>query len=177
MKEALAVQGPAVAADRLTDLYQAHSDGAAPWTAITDQVMGGVSTAELEQEQRRGSACTCLRGRTSLKNDGGFVQMKHAVVPRASLAEYSGIFIELCGPAHEYELRVKTSQLSKPWQSFRSVLAVEPRWTRFVVPYAQLSAHRTDMAFDPAAICSLAIIAIGSEFDVNVCVRRLGFYR
>ena len=89
---------------------------------------------------------------------------------------YQGIFIELYGSAHEYNLHIKTTQLTRPWQSFRSSLAVEPRWTRFIVPYEQLQAHRTDAELEPTKITSIAVVAIGQEFDVDVCVRRLGFF-
>lgn len=162
---------------RVADIYQARQGERSPWTAITDQVMGGVSTAELQQCERHGSACTCLSGRTSLENNGGFIQMKLEIEPSWSCGAYAGFFIELCGPAHDYNLNVKTTQLDKPWQSFRCTFTVEPQWTRFVVPYSELQAHRTDKDLDPAAIRSVAVIAIGEAFDVDVCVRRFGFYR
>lgn len=175
MSEHMRTVGPA--ADLLTDIYQARQGERSPWTAITDQVMGGVSTAEVRQGERHGSVCTCLSGRTSLENNGGFVQMKLDIDPSWHCGDYAGFFIELCGPAHDYNLNVKTTQLTKPWQSFRCTLQVEPAWTRFVVPYAQLSPHRTDAELDPATIRSVAVIAIGEAFDVDVCVRRFGFYR
>lgn len=175
MSEHLKIEGPE--AELLTDIYQARQGDRSPWTAITDQVMGGVSKAELQQCERYGSVCTCLSGRTSLENNGGFIQMKLEIERSWHCADYSGFFIELCGPAHEYNLNVKTTQLDKPWQSFRCTLHVEPEWTRFVVPYAQLSPHRTDAELDPATIRSVAVIAIGEAFDVDVCVRRFGFYR
>ncbi len=164
-------------AELLTDIYQARQGERSPWAAITDQVMGGVSTAEVRQGERHGSACTCLSGRTSLENNGGFVQMKLDIQPSWQCGDYAGFFIELCGPAHDYNLNVKTTQLTKPWQSFRCTLPVKPEWTRFVVPYEQLQPHRTDLELDPVAIRSIAVIAIGEAFDVDVCVRRFGFYR
>ncbi|MFN3579896.1 MAG: CIA30 family protein [Pseudomonas sp.] len=171
------VEGPSVQPDQLVDVYLARKDSPSPWTAITDQVMGGVSTAGLEQGERHGSPCSCLSGRTSLENNGGFIQMKLEIEPSWSCADYAGLFIELCGAAHDYNLNVKTTQLNKPWQSFRTTLAVAPQWKRFIVPYAQLRPHRTDLELDPATIRSVAVIAIGEAFDVDVCVRRFGFFR
>ena len=177
MKETLRTHGPAVQAEQLVDIYQARANDRSPWMAISDQVMGGESSGGIRQDCRVGSACTCLTGRTSLENNGGFLQMKLEIEPGEPLAEYAGLFIELCGPAHDYNLNVKTTQLDKPWQSFRCTLPIAPQWTRFVVPYTQLSAHRTDAEFDPATMRSVAVIAIGEAFDVDVCVRRFGFYR
>jgi hypothetical protein len=55
-------------------------------------------------------------------------------------------------------------------------LPVEPQWIRFIVPYAQLRAHRTDAELQPADIRSVAVVAIGTAFEVDVCVRRFGFF-
>ncbi len=176
MNEIIKTQGPAVAAERLIDVYRSTQGQPSPWVVISDQVMGGVSSAELHQDQRDNSSCSCLIGHTSLDNNGGFVQMRFDIEPSCLQPDYRGIFIELYGSAHEYNLHVKTTQLTRPWQSFRSSLAVEPRWTRFIVPYEQLQAHRTDAELEPTKITSIAVVVIGQEFDVDVCVRRLGFF-
>ncbi|WP_417517320.1 CIA30 family protein [Marinobacter sp.] len=176
MNENLKTQGPAVREEQLVDVYLARLDAPSPWAVISDQVMGGVSSAELRQSERHGSPCTCLTGRTSLDNNGGFVQMKFEVEPDCMRKDYRGLFIELCGAAHDYNLHVKTNQLARPWQSFRCTLPVEPEWTRFIVPYEQLRAHRTDAELQPAGIRSVAVVAIGTAFDVDVCVRRFGFF-
>jgi hypothetical protein len=102
--------------------------------------------------------------------------MKLEIDASWSCGEYAGLFIELCGAAHDYNLNVKTTQLDRPWQSFRCTLQVQPQWTRFIVPFAQLAAHRTDATLDPGKIRSIAVIGIGEAFDVDVCVRRFGFY-
>ena len=177
MHENLKTQGLAVPEEQLIDLYRSTPDQPSPWIVISDHVMGGVSSAALQQEQRHHSNCSCLIGRTSLDNNGGFVQMKFNIARDKLHAEYRGIFIELYGNAHDYNLHVKTTQLSRPWQSFRCTLSVELQWTRFIVPYAQFEAHRTDADLQPAHITSVAVVAIGQAFDVDVCVRRLGFYR
>lgn len=177
MSETLVIHGRDVRDEQLIDVYQARDDKQTPWMVISDRVMGGVSTGELRRQERHGSLCTCLSGRTSLENNGGFLQMKLDVEASWPCAEYAGMFIELCGAAHDYNLNVKTSQLEKPWQSFRCTLPVKPEWTRFIVPYAQLSPHRTDAALAPGKIRSVAVIGIGEAFDVDVCVRRFGFYR
>ena len=177
MNENLKIQGLAVPEQQLVDVYRSAQDQPSPWMVISDQVMGGVSSAALHQDERHNSNCSCLIGRTSLDNNGGFVQMKLDIELGELRADYRGLFIELYGSAHDYNLHVKTTQLNRPWQSFRCTLSVEPQWTRFIVPYEQLIAHRIHAELQPADISSVAIVAIGKEFDVDVCVRRLGFYR
>ncbi|MCK9534452.1 MAG: CIA30 family protein [Pseudomonas sp.] len=177
MHENLTIHGPAIAEEQLIDVYRSTQDQPSPWLVISDQVMGGVSSAELQQNVRYGSNCSCLVGRTRLDNNGGFVQMKLDIPPSELHTDYRGVFIELCGTAHDYNLHVKTTQLTRPWQSFRCSLAVQPQWTRFILPYEQLQAHRTEAELQPATIRSIAVVAIGQAFDVDVCVRRFGFFR
>lgn len=176
MNDDINTQGPADRVEQLIDIYRSSQYQSSPWGLISDQVMGGISNGTLRQEQRQNSLCTCLVGRTSLDNNGGFVQMKLNIGLSDLHAHYQGLFIELAGSAHDYNLHVKTAQLTRPWQSFRCTLSVEPQWTRFIIPYEQLLAHRTAARFQPAEIQSLAVVAIGEEFDVDVCVRRCGFF-
>lgn len=177
MNDNLKIQGLAVPEEQLIDVYRSAPAQPSPWVVISDQVMGGVSSAVLQQEVRHNASCSCLIGRTRLDNNGGFVQMRLDIEPSYLRTDYRGIFIELYGSAQDYNLHVKTTQLNRPWQSFRCTLSVEPQWTRFFVPYTQLQAHRTDAKLQPTAIRSIAVVAIGQAFDVDVCVRRLGFYR
>lgn len=176
MHDTIKIHGSAVSTKQLVDVYNSDQHEPSPWSVISDQVMGGVSSATQHQEERHNSPCTCLVGRTSLDNNGGFVQMKLDIEPSELSTDYQGLFIELTGNAHDYNLHIKTAQLTRPWQSFRYTLSVEPQWTRFIVPFQQLLAHRTEAELQPAAIKSVAVVAIGEEFDVDVCVRRFGFF-
>lgn len=176
MNDPIKTYGPAVRAEQLVDVYRSCQHESSPWNVVSDQVMGGVSNATLQQDERQGSSGSCLVGRTSLDNNGGFVQMKLDIEPSKLSADYQGLFIELAGSTHDYNLHVKTAQLTRPWQSFRCTLPVEPQWIRFIIPFEQLLAHRTEAEFQPTAINSVAVVAIGEEFDVDVCVRRFGFF-
>lgn len=85
MNENLKTRGPAVRAEQLIDVYRARQDVPSPWTVISDRVMGGVSSAALQQDDRHNSPCTCLAGRTRLENNGEF-----------SGSEFSGSGLAFC---------------------------------------------------------------------------------
>lgn len=76
-----------------------------------------------------------------------------------------------------YQVRQGAPWIAISDQVMGCTLAVEPQWTRYIVPYAQLRPHRTDVELEPATIRSVAVVAIGRAFDVDVCVRRFGFFR
>jgi hypothetical protein len=45
------------------------------WNGYTDQVMGGCSVGLASREFYEGKPANVLRGRVSLRNNGGFIQM------------------------------------------------------------------------------------------------------
>jgi|GEM_PF-3054151 len=88
----------------------------------SDGVMGGMSDGALTSETINGREATRLRGRVSTENNGGFIQMTFDI--NASGAPYdarrwSGIELDVLGNNEAYETRLRTSDLDKPWQSFR----------------------------------------------------------
>ena len=152
-----------------------------PWKMISDQVMGGASQGQLVRLHEDTFSYDCLQGNVSLANNGGFIQMQMNLKEVSHLskpfAEYDGIFIELMGKPHVYNLHFKSSQLWLPWQSFRKPINVTDQWQRFFVPFSDFESHRTFSSFKPAKATRFAIVAIGEAFDAKVCVRRFGVYR
>jgi hypothetical protein len=60
--------------DDLSEPFPTTSSGT-QWAGYTDQVMGGVSTGHLCREDFDGRTSNVLRGKVSLRNNGGFIQM------------------------------------------------------------------------------------------------------
>jgi len=151
------------------------------WKLISDQVMGGRSQGEITRVLSDESAFDCLQGEVSLANNGGFIQMqmnlKNITGLSRPFADYDGIFIELKGKPHVYNLHFKSSQLWLPWQSFRKAVSVTEQWQRFFIPFSDFESHRTFSTFKPAKATRFAIVAIGEAFAVKVCVRRFGVYQ
>lgn len=60
--------------DDMKETFPVTSSGT-QWSGFTDQVMGGRSSGSLTREGFHGRTANVLRGRVSLDNNGGFVQM------------------------------------------------------------------------------------------------------
>lgn len=60
--------------DDMSEPFPFTSSGT-EWSAFTDQVMGGVSSGSISRETVEGHVANVLRGKVSLANNGGFVQM------------------------------------------------------------------------------------------------------
>ena len=166
------------------DIYapslESEAESTVAWRMVSDQVMGGLSQGEVVRKNEQDSLCDCLQGTVSLANNGGFIQMqlnmKELAMLSKPLAECEGVFIELMGEPHLYNLHFKSSQLLMPWQSFRKQVAVTEQWQRFYIPFSEFESHRTFAKFKPAKATKFAVVAIGEAFEAKVCVRRFGVY-
>ena len=159
---AAAVAGPAAAEERALD---------PAWGFVADTVMGGVSEGSVTHD---GGAAR-LRGRVSLENDGGFIQMASDLDLDAT--GWTGIAFEARGNGETYELRLRTDDLARPWQSFRAPFAAGADWAEVRLPFDGFEAHRTDAALDLSAIRRVGVVAVGRAFAVDVAARGLRLYR
>jgi hypothetical protein len=85
--------------------------------------------------------------------------------------------MEVFGNGESYELRLRTDQLTRPWQSFRSAFEAGPEWQTIRIPWGEFEAHKTDAAFDPARLRRMGILAIGSKMRAGIALSSIQFYR
>jgi len=109
-----------------------HSDEAARWRAINDDVMGGVSRGGLHGEEGVG----VFSGETSLENNGGFASVRRE--PEAfDLSDASGVVLRVCGDGRRYQLRLYTDQLP-PGAAYRaSFQPAAGEWQRVALSWPE----------------------------------------
>lgn len=145
----------------------------AHWEFVSDQVMGGVSKGEITEKTIEGRAATCLTGEVSLDNNGGFVQMACDIHPDEQVHEAGtilGIELDVYGNDQEYDIRLRTDNLSRPWQSYRRSFNAPSRWCTVQCLFSEFLPHRTEVPFDPSRLRRLGLVAIGREFSAFIAV-------
>ncbi|MEM7489706.1 MAG: CIA30 family protein [Pseudomonadota bacterium] len=150
------------------------------WRYVADTVMGGVSRGQSEAVVIDGRPATRLTGTVSLENDGGFLQIATDLAPETGPLDasgWTGLELDLHGNGEIYEVRVKTSDLTRPWQSYRAAVAVPPQWTTVRIPFADLERYRTDVPLDLSELRRLGLVAVGREFEADLAVAGLRLYR
>jgi len=150
------------------------------WEYVSDTVMGGVSSGEIKTEKVAERLATRLTGRVSLQNNGGFLQMAfdlHSDAHPFNASEWSGIEIDVYGNGEAYDIRLRTDQLARPWQSYRTAFIASETWTTFQLPFDDFEPHRTEIQFDPHRLKRIGILAIGRVFDVDIAVSAIKLYR
>lgn len=143
------------------------------WEYVADTVMGGVSTGRVSAETIAGRPAHRLTGTVSLDDGGGFIQIASDLTRDGGL---SRIEFDVIGNDEDYDLRLRTTDLTRPWQSYRTSFRAPPVWTTLRFDAADFVAHRTDRPFDPAALRRIGIVAVGRAFTVDVAVAEVRLY-
>lgn len=175
----LEVYARGVNPETLLEIYNPAMQTGPQWQFVSDQVMGGLSQGQVSFHDQSTSPCHCLSGLVSLENNGGFLQMQLTGLDRLAInfADYDGLFIEVKGNEHSYNLHIRTSQLWLPWQSFRQSFSATETWQRLFLPFKDFAAYKTIADLDPQKIKRLGILAIGEAFEADICIRTLGLYK
>ena len=149
------------------------------WEYVADTVMGGVSRGVAQVEHVAGRDAIRLTGDVSLDNNGGFVQIAFDLNGGAAFdaSSYSGITFDVFGNGTSYDVRMRTSALTRPWQSFRTDFIAPPVWTTVRIAFSELEAHRTDSVFDAKDLRRIGVLAIGREMQADIAISAFGFYR
>lgn len=150
------------------------------WESVTDRVMGGLSDARLERETHDGRTCLHLHGTVRLDNNGGFVQMALDLEPCGGVLDarpWTGLELTVQGNGESYGVHLRTSDVTRPWQSYRAGFMVGPHWAKVRLPFRDFAPHRLDAALDPSRLRRVGLVAIGRPFLADLRLARIGFYR
>ena len=150
------------------------------WTLLTDTVMGGVSRGSLEATTIEGRPALRMKGLVRLDNDGGFIQMALDLTADGSPVDaspWTGLELDLCGNGEAYGLHLRTTAVTRPWQSYRQTFIAPARWTTFRLPFKGFTPHRLDTPFDPHQLRRLGLVAIGRAFEADLALGGLRFYK
>jgi len=149
------------------------------WEYVADTVMGGVSRGQAVVSTIQGRPAMHLTGDVSLDNNGGFVQVAFDLAQGRAFdaSAWQGVELDVFGNGEVYDLRLRTDQITRPWQSFRAAFTAPSTWTTVQVPFEDLEPHRTDQTFDPARLRRLGILAIGREMQADIAVSGVRFFK
>ena len=150
------------------------------WQLFTDTVMGGVSRATMAREKVEGRAAIRLRGKVSLENNGGFVQISLDLRPDGGSIDasgWAGIEVDVLGNGEEYGVNLRTTDLILPWQSYRQTFRATSHWETVRLPFKNFVPNRTDAPLNVRRLRRLGIIGIGREFYAEISVGGVRFYR
>lgn len=143
------------------------------WEFVADTVMGGVSVGQVTSGIIYKRHAARLTGKVSLDNNGGFVQMAFDINNDGTdfdASAYVGIEIDVYGNDEVYDVRLRTSVLARPWQSYRASFTAKPKWSTIQLTLEQFVPHKTETPFDARCLRRIGILGIGRQFDADIAV-------
>jgi len=149
------------------------------WRLVTDAVMGGVSRGTITKEFLEGRAAIRMRGEVSTDNNGGFIQIALDLAPETGGVDagaFIGLEIDVRGNHERYGAHLRTTELTRPQQSYRQSFVTTPDWQTLKLPFEQFTPHRTDIPLNTKQLRRIGLVAIGREFIAHLAVARLAFY-
>lgn len=149
------------------------------WRLVTDDVMGGVSRGQLTIDTIEHRPCLHMQGEVKLDNNGGFVQIALSLSDTVlkNITDYRGITLDVLGNDEAYNIHLRSDNLWFPWQSYRNTFQATTEWQTLRIPFRDFKPYRTDAALDISKLTRIGLVAIGREFNADLCVARVGFFR
>lgn len=157
-----------------------QASNGATWELISDGVMGGLSTGTMRRQVVDGREAIRLQGEVSLRNNGGFLQIAldlGADGGPVDASRWAGIELDVFGNGETYNVHLRTTDMTRPWQSYRARFVAEPSWRTLRLPFAGFERHRIDAPLDPARLRRIGIVAIGRAFRADVAIGGVRFYQ
>lgn len=152
------------------------------WEGFTDQVMGGISEISISRISRENEPFVRMSGKVSLENNGGFIQIRQMLsgpFKPFDGSDYQGVRLKVRGRGEGYYIFLRTTATIFPWKFYKAVFQVQENWTTVDLPWSSFSEgdYGTLRPFRPDKLKSLAIVAYGREFQAQIDISEIGFYR
>jgi hypothetical protein len=148
------------------------------WALISDRVMGGVSDGRMAREVVGGRRAIRMTGGVSLENKGGFLQIAVDLGEAGAEVDaraWSGIRLDVFGNDQDYNLHLRTSDIRRPWESYRHGFHAASTWTTVLLPFTGFTPHRTDNPLNLARLRRVGVVPIGREFEADIAIADIRF--
>lgn len=166
----------------IDDFSSDKSNLGTSWEGFTDRVMGGISDMQVRKASEEGRPFLRMSGKVSLKNNGGFIQVRLPLrEPGKSSydgSKHTGLRIIARGSGDGYYIFLRTAGNVFPWSFYMAPLSVGIDWSEILIPWTAFGRGDFGAVFDlnVKRLTSLAVVAYKKEFDASIDVREMAFY-
>jgi len=149
------------------------------WELVSDRVMGGVSAGRVEFKEHDGHLCLYLTGYVSMKNNGGFIQARFHLGSKDrnyNAHTLTGVRLHVKGNEKPYAIHLRTKDTHLPWQFYQAQFQTNGKWQEIRIPFSLFRPYSLKSTLDTKALRSIAVVAIGREFNADIFVDEIAFY-
>jgi len=149
------------------------------WQFFSDRVMGGVSSGKMELVKDDERSSMHMTGAVSLANNGGFIQVRTGFNPKGrsfDARRFAGIKLKVKGNGQTYAVNLRTSQTRLPWQYYQAVFPTNGKWQEIKIPFILFKPYSLSSPLNTRTLKSIAVAAMGREFQADIFVDEIAFY-
>ena len=84
--------------------------------------------------------------------------------------------MNVTGDDDAYNLHLRTTDVTRPWQSYRATFRPTPEWRTIHLPFVDFTAHRIDAPLDLSRFRRIDIVAIGRAFEADLVMGGIRFF-
>ena len=151
-------------------------DKRANWSAISDNVMGGISEVNFYEVEEGEEKFYRLEGTVSTANNGGFIQSVIRFPFNAE--EYSGIKIKVRGTNDAYYIWIRTPSSRFPWDRYIASFTPGDEWSTIEIPFSAFKKSNFYMPkrMNISKIRTIAFAAYGKDFQAELDLAQIELY-
>ena len=150
------------------------NDVRANWSAISDQVMGGISEVNFYEIEEDGKKFYRLEGDVSTENNGGFIQSSVGVYINSK--DFEGIRLKIRGNNNEYFVHLRAPRMM-PWNYYYAEFYATNEWQIIELPLSSFKYSRNQkQGIDFRTIRSIGLVAYGKDFTAQLDIANIELY-
>ena len=157
-------------------IFKDNFENPKKWQFISDQVMGGVSSGEVEFLNVNNNLYARLTGNVSTENKGGFIQIRRKL-EKSSLEGTKFIEITAKGNNQNYFIHLRTSGTLLPWQYYQISFKVVNDFKIFKLPINEFKRSSVFLSkqINPKNITSIGVVAFGRDHSADIYIKEINF--
>jgi len=149
------------------------------WQFVSDRVMSGVSSGKMEFVNEDDRSSLHMTGTVSLVNNGGFIQARTGFNPEGrsfDARRFAGIKLSVKGNGEQYAVNLRTAETRMPWQYYQAVFSTNRQWQEIKIPFTLFLPYSLRSPLNTRTLKSIAVAAMGREFEADIFVDEIAFY-
>jgi len=174
----ITINSKAIAVEELSFPFNAYSGRY--WQYVSDQVMGGVSVGKVTLEQDGEMYYARLTGNVSIRNNGGFIQLRSGISFANSEKEgknLQGVRLNVRGNGETYDIHIITNDRAYYGDYYSATFKADSDWKMIDLPFNTFERKRFNASkLEAKNIRNFSITAYGRNFTSDVSVSTIEFY-
>ena len=147
------------------------------WSFVSDNVMGGVSSGNVEFLPLENNFLAHITGKVSTENRGGFIQIRRKL-NKINLENSKFIDITAKGNKQKYFVHIRTTGTILPWQYYQTDFNVNNEFKVFRLPINNFKRSSSFLSnkINPKRIISIGIVAFGRDHIADIIIKEISFH-